>query len=239
MKTCLRLALLVAWALCVPAEVAQHIFVATDESRKQLLYVNEVDPSQDWTIAIGPNRDLQLINDNRQVLISVPTGYRIYGIADGSLIKEVTVGDGIASVRRDQRGHTYLASRTTIWELDPADQVISEQSFELGRFFRLLRFADNGNYLYTSGKTTISEATRSGEVARTFDLAIIAPDTAKPYFAQQLANGNYLISTGYGACLVELTPAGELVRTIGGRGGHPDIAFNFFGDAQVLANGHV
>ncbi|MHC5067211.1 MAG: hypothetical protein ACYTF0_01350, partial [Planctomycetota bacterium] len=59
------------------------------------------------------------------------------------------------------------------------------------------------------------------------------------YFAQQLANGNYLISTGYGACLVELTSAGELVRTIGGRGGHPDIAFKFLGDAQVIANGQV
>ena len=51
----------------------KHRFVATDESRKQLLLVDQSDPSKDWTVPLPGNRDIRLIGADR-VLVSVPNG---------------------------------------------------------------------------------------------------------------------------------------------------------------------
>lgn len=113
-----------------------------DESRQQLLYVDEFQPKNDWTIPLKGNRDLQLLDDDH-VLVSVSNGYHEYAVKTGKLLKEVKAGNGVFSVRRLENGHTLLASREKMWELDENDVVISDNTHCAGPFFRLLRLSND------------------------------------------------------------------------------------------------
>jgi len=216
----------------------KHIFIATDESRKQLLYVNEFEPEKDWTITVGPNRDLQLIDD-KNVIMNIPDGYRQYEVATGKLVKEVKVGKGIKSLVRTQDGHTLLASGNKIWELDAKDKVIKEIDVKMGGYFRQLRLAKNGNFLFTGSITSMKEADRTGKILREIDLTKIAPKVKKPYFMVQQPDGNFMISTGYDASLLIVDKDNKLIRKIGGRDAMPEAKLNFFGGAEVLPNGNI
>ncbi|TRX52734.1 hypothetical protein [Thalassomonas sp. M1454] len=219
-------------------ETIKHIFLALDESRHQLLLVDQFNPENDWTIEVGRNRDMQLIAGNK-ILISKPKGYQEYNLADGSLAKEVKFGSGIASIIRNHDGSTYLANKQKIWLLDNNDKLIATLPINMGKYMRLLRINKQGNYLFTGAETVIKEADKQGQIVREFDLKLIAPATKKPYFALELKNDNYLVSTGYGASLLEINKQGELIKVIGGRGTNPDVLYNFFGAVTLLDNGNV
>lgn len=220
------------------ADEIQHSFVATDESGQQLLYVDQFHPESDWTISIGKNRDIQVISDER-LIISIPDGYREYEVKTGKMVKEVKHGSDVRSIVRMKDGHTLLASGSAIWELDEKDTEVRKVDFAAGNFFRLLRLDSDESYLFTSGPTQISKADQDGKTLKTIDLKAIDPKSSKPYFAQRLTNGNILISTGYGASLLEINSEDKLVRKIGGRDSIPDVFLNFFATAEVLKNGHI
>jgi len=58
--------------------------------------------------------------------------------------------------------------------------------------------------------------------------------------AVRLANGNLLVSAGYGAFLVELDPAGKIVRKFGGKESVPsEVNPFFYAMFQLLSNGHI
>ena len=88
----------------------------------------------------------------------------------------------------------------------------------MGPYFRLLRMAKNGNLLYTSGATTVMELKPGGKSVRKLDLTSITPESKKPYFIEQLADGKFLISTGYGATVLVLDQDCKLVKIYGGKG---------------------
>jgi hypothetical protein len=224
-------------SLC--GEEIKHIFIAVDESRKQVLYVDQFDPSNDWTISIRGCRDLQMI-DNGVLLLSVPTGYEEYDISTGKQIKKVSVKGANAVQTALRYGEkTYLANSSTIWTLDADDKVINVVKINMGRYLRLLRIAKNGNFLFTAGFTVVKEADHSGKIVREIDLKKIEPNTQKPYFFKQQPNGNYMVSTGYGASLLILSEDGKLLRKIGGKGNALGVNLNFFGKAQTLSNGNI
>jgi hypothetical protein len=239
MRTCSTICIVVCLiASLACADDIQHRFVATDESGKQLLYVDQFHPENDWTISVGKNRDIQVISDER-LIISIPNGYREYEIKTGTLVKEVNHGKSVRSIVRMENGHTLLASGTTVWELDTQDEAVRKVDLAAGSFFRLLRLDTDGSYLFTGGPTHISKADRNGKILKTIDLKTIDAKSSKPYFALRLSNGNILISTGYGASLLELDATDSLVRKIGGRDSVPGTWLNFFGAADVLENGHI
>ena len=216
----------------------KHAFLATDESRKQLLYVDEFNPANDWTQTIGNNRDIQIVSDTN-FIISYPKGYKEFEIKTGKLLETVTAGKRIASAIRDARGHTFVAGPNGVWELDTQDALVKQIKIKAGKFFRLLRFSNSGTFLYSCGITHVCEADKSGKELKRIDLQPISPNAAKPYFFMQLASGNYLVSTGYGASLLELNPQGELIKSLGGHDLDKGGIFNFFGGIQQLDGGHT
>jgi hypothetical protein len=219
-------------------ERVKHRFVATDESRKQLIYVDEFDSSKSWAIPLKGNRDLQVIESGR-CLVSVPTGYREYEITTGKMIKEVTVGKNICSLFRTKEGHTFLANRESIYELDAKDKIIKVLHVKMGGAFRVLRQSSDGGFLFSGGKTLIKQANPNGHIEKTFDVTTLAPGTAKPYLAKPMPNGNLMISMCFGATLLELDKDWKLVRKIGGKGSDLGAKLMYFCDAQVLKNGNV
>jgi len=229
------------------ASEVKHIFLAVDESRKLLLYVDEFTPANDWTIPLQGNRDISLISKDR-FLVSVPGGYREYEIKTGKMIKEVIIpqtkdkkgrGGNCWSVVRRADGTTYLGSQEAIYELDQDDAVLREIKPSGGGYFRLLRMSEEGHFLFTSGVTSVREIDNQGKLIKEFDLSLVAPSAKKPYFAERMKNGHTLISTGYGGTLLELDQEWNLVRKIGGKGnikGMPET--HFFAQVAELANGN-
>jgi len=216
----------------------RHKFVATDESGKQLLFVDETDSTKDWTVPLQGNRDLQLTG-KASVIVSVPTGYREYSLDGGKLIKEVKAGNGIQSLFRLANGNTLLASKKQVLELDQEDKTLATHDLDLSAFFRLLRLTRQGNLLYVSGKSEISERKLGGDIVRRLDVAELTPETSKPYSIEEMDDGTFVASTGYGATLLVLTKDWKLSRAIGGKGKIKDIDTHFFADFQRLENGNI
>jgi len=243
MKTAVRLTsaltvLTFSLQLAAFADEIKHKFVATDESGQQLIYVDETNPGNDWTIPLPGNRDIQLSTEGT-VLVSIPSGYREYSLKDGKLIKEMKAEIQVTSIVRLKNGNTLLAGDKGIVELDKDGKTVSFRRQDMGGCFRLLRVTGNGNFLYTSGQTTITEMTPEGKEIRTLDLSTLTPESRKPYFAEELPDGKFLIATGYGATLLVLDKDWKLITSYGGKGGTGGITPYFFADAQQLANGNV
>ncbi len=225
----------------------KHKFLATDESGNQLLYVDEFNPANDWTIPLQGNRDICLVSPER-CLVSVPGGYREYEIKTGKMIKEMILprmkdvkgrgGRSWSMVRRPD-GRTFVGYRDSIFELDENDKVVREIKTSAGGYFRLLRMSKEGHFLFTSGATKIKEVDNNGKLVKEVDIVQSVSDAKKPYFADRLDNGHTLVSTGYGASLLEFDQDWKLVMTLGGRGKIPGVDFTFFfGQVQRLNNGN-
>lgn len=239
-KIALILGMMFAGLLAVRAGEIKHKFVATDESRNQLVYVDQFNPENNWTVPLHGNRDLQVV-DKKTVVVSVPGGYREYALKGGKMTKEFKLQEakGICSVIRKKDGTTILANRQKIFVLDKNDKKVSEHHLNMGGFFRLLRITDDGNFLFTCSGNSIREAKPSGEKVYELNLSKIDPKCAKPYFAEPIDGGQLLISTGYGSALLVVDKDWKLVKKYGGKGSVPGMKLMFFADAQKLKNGNI
>ena len=248
-----RIVLLSAIALLSPAADAaqsgiKHRFIAADESRHQLHFVDQFDPSKDWTVPLKGNRDIRLLTRDR-LLASVPGGYREYEVRSGKMVKEVIIRevgnkkggrkDNCWSVVRREDGHTYIGSKASIIELDENDKEIREIKPSGGAAFRILRMTPEGHYLFSSGATTVKETDNKGVLVKEFDLSAVSPLSKKPYFALRLNNGHTVISGGLGATVIEVDRNWNPVRKFEGKGALPGMGLVYFAAVQILGNGNM
>jgi hypothetical protein len=233
-----------SFLLCaaVQAEPIKHRFLAVDESRSQLHYVDQFDSSKDWTIKFPSRyRDVQFLND--RVLVSTLDGYEEYDFNTQKKLK--TVADAAyrttETVVRLPNGHTILGCNSKqndqpcirAFELDENDAVMRTVTYAGLINLRLLRPATDGTLLFGSDKL-VARGMWDGTV-KTFP---ISTNKRHIYEVEELANGNYRVSCGYGVTLEEWTPNGEFVRTIADGKAADGLFCHFFGRAQRLENGH-
>ncbi len=234
-------ALIVLLGATARAEPVKHRFLAVDEARSQLHYVDQLDPANDWTIKF-PNRyrDVQLL-ENGRILVSTYTGYEEYDFQTQEKLK--TVADPTFSqtetIIRLPNGHTIVGcSRpkkqgVRFFELNADDEEVRTVTFEKMHHLRLARLAQDGSLLFGCDNRVVI-----GQWDGTFNEFTTKTEKRHIYEVEELANGNFRLSTGYGAVLEEWTPEGTFVRTICG-GTPPDGFFYlFFGRAQQLPNQH-
>ena len=231
---------IVLLAVCMPlwAEEIKHRFLAVDESRDLLLYVDQTDASKDWDLKLpAKHRDIQLIGKNR-VMLSSPDGYREFDLADRKMVKAVKGYAGAMSARRLANGNTILARNfegVTVHELGADDKEIRKVNFK-GYATRVVRLSPKGTLLFGSGNQTL-EGDWNGEVKK------ITVPGAKAWAYQSLRkpDGNLLVSGGYNPTIFELGPDGKVVKTWGGKE-TPDgktLGYYFFGAMQVLKSGDL
>ena len=231
--------LLSALSLPAAAEEIRHRFLAKDESRAQVHYVDQVEPAKDWTIKLpAKGRDLQLIGRGR-LLVSMPDGYREYQLADQKLVRELHGFRGTESARRLPDGRTILARNidhgVTLQELSPDTQPLRKAVFP-GFATRVVRVTPQDTIFFGSGPNLL-EVNLQGETLHNFTL----PSGSWVYMALRRPDGHLLVAGGYNPSLFELDAEGRVVRTLGGKQS-PDAAklgFHFFGCLQVLRNGHT
>lgn len=240
MRIVFAIAALIALAGLRPAGAAEvrHRFLAVDESRSQLLYVDQIDPAKSWAIKTpGRCRDIQLIGKDA-VLLSTPDGYAEYDLNTHEQTRQMRGYPGATAARRLADGRTILAcnqGRVVVYELGPGGRPERKVSFPIGQT-RLLRPTPQGTFLFGSG-TNLYEGDWSGQILRTLTL----PKGSWVYQALRKPDGNLLVAGGYNPSLFELNADGKVVRTLGGKDAPEakELGYNFFAGFQVLPNGHT
>lgn len=220
----------------------QHEFIAIDEGHATLLHVDERDPSRNWLVPIGQPqaRDMQLVGGGR-VLIGHHHGYSEFDIATGRLVKEFKPLEGVTAARRQPDGHTLIAgvnlagvTGVVLLELDADDREIRRAVFP-GDYVRLIRQTEQGTLLMCCNDR-IREGSLEGRYLREYPVE----GFYHAWKALRLPGGNLIVTAGYGAFVVELDPAGKVVRKFGGKEQVPETVRPFFyAMFQLLPSGHV
>lgn len=230
-------------AVTANADSIKHRFIAVDESRAQLHYVDQFDASQDWTIKLpGRYRDVQLSKEGH-VLVSTHNGYEEYDPQTQKKLKTVT--DASAShtetLVRLPNGHTILGCNVPrekgggvrFIELDASDHAVRDVTFPKLHHLRLGRVSSNGALLFGCDNRVII-----GQWDGTYREFITKKEKRHIYEVEELANGNLRLSTGYGAVLEAWRPDGTFVRTLCGGTPPEGFFYLFFGGAQQLKSGN-
>lgn len=237
----LFIATLAGWAAAGASagEAIRHRFLAVDESRTQLHYVDQGDPSRDWTIKLPcKHRDLQLVGQNR-LLMSWPEGYREFDLGTRQIIKEVRGFQGAMTARRRADGHTVLACNfegVTVYELGTDDQVLRKVNFKTGAT-RVLRRTSLDTLLFGSGPQ-LFEGDWSGRILRTWTL----PGKSWCYQALRQPDGHLFVAAGYNPALFELNGAGKVIMERVSQAtaqAEQSVGWHFLGGFQVLPGGDM
>jgi hypothetical protein len=227
-----------------PAAPIRHDFIAIDEGLNKIFRIDENRSSTEpvWHMSTGRTqvRDMQLIGGNR-LLVSHNRGYSEIDLDTGEILVAVERFLGVTSARRQPDGSTLVAGvnlpnlpGVSLLELDAA-HVTRRQMRYPGDYVRLIRQTPSHTLLMMCD-TRLREADYLGNYLR----EIPVEGFAHMWKAVPLPDGRILASAGYGAFLVELDPAGRVLRKFGGRGDVP-AAVNpyFYATFQLLANGHI
>ena len=216
--------------------------MAIDEGHATLLRINETDQSKNWIVPIGQPaaRDMQLIGENK-VLIGHHHGYTEFDLRLGRVVKEFKALEGVTAARRQPNGHTIIAgvnivgmTGVAVLELDASDREIHRAIFP-GDYVRLIRQTEQGTYLM-SCNDRIREGSRDGNYLREF----LVEGFYHAWKSLRLANGNLIVTAGYGAFVVELDPDGKIIRKFGGKEQVSEKVRPFFyAMFQLLPNGNI
>jgi hypothetical protein len=224
-------------AVRASAEEVRHRFLAVDESRDKLHFVDQVDPSKDWTLDLpSKHRDLQLVGQNH-VLLTWPEGYSEFSLSDRKMTKQVKGFPGATSVRRLSDGRTILACNrdgVTFFDLDPQDKPLRKVSFP-AKTTRLFRLTPQGTLLFGCANE-VYEGSWDGKFTKI---------TLKPgvwvYQAVRLPNGHLLAAGGYDPAMYEVDGQGGVVKSIAGKqtAEGASLGYHFFGGFQLLPSGDL
>jgi len=223
------------------AQEIKHRFLALDESRFQILYVDQFDPTKNWSIKVpAGNRDLQLV-DGKMIIGLAAGGFQEYDFASQKMLREVVdpkYAAGSVTAFRLPDGRTLLASDQTpirITMLDSEGKELSTALFPNMQTVRCARMTPRGTALFGCNENRIIESTLDGKVVMNIEVS----DAKHVYMVKELLNGNLLATTGYAGFFVELDKTGKIVRKIGGKPGADNIGIYFFASIEVLKNGNV
>ena len=219
----------------------KHRFLALDESRHQIHYINQFDLSKNWTIRVPTgNRDMQLI-DGKIVIGLAAGGFQEYDFVTQKLLREVIdpkYKAGSVTACRLEDGRTLLASDQSpirITMLDTEGKEFSTAVFPDTKTVRCIRMSPRGTILFGCNENHIIEGSLDGTVFRD----IVISNAKHIFMIKELPNGNLLATTGYSGFLVELDKDGEIVRKIGGKPGPEGVGIYFFADFDILKNGNL
>jgi hypothetical protein len=244
-----------------PSRTPRRMILA-DEGSAALHHIDLDAPEENWTYEVFDGdpccnrlRDVQLIGDDR-VMISVPAGYvELDLLARGTPLRTVTltgVPGNIEAARRLPGGHTVVAGNGAggiyVYEFDEHDVLLDDRQrvFTGLDFLRALRLTEQGSFVFTANTAAgpqVYEASWSGEARRLFDVPdeVGARNMTK---AVRTGPDEITVSTGYGASLIRIDTASEVVtRRIGGPGlprpesAERDVESHFYAGFQLRPNG--
>ena len=230
----------------VPTSAAsiRHRLLMLDESRSQLIHVDEFDPGKNWTVKIegGPAWGIQLL-DGTRALVAIPKkgGFREYDLKTRQAVREKFDAkrySGAVGALRLANGQTVLGCEgrsVRIFLFDAQDAEVAVWNFPKVKSLRQIRQTSRGTLLFGSNSDRVFEISMEGKILR----EVQVPGAKYNYQVSELPNGNWLTAAGYGGFLAEVDKEGKVVRRWGGRPEPQGLRYIFMSQFQVLGNGNI
>ena len=234
-------------------------FLALDESRDQILYVDQFAPENNWIIPLKTKaRDMMLVNDkaeirtpsltsNFNILVGVfKGGFREYDFHTQKQVREISdaqyKANSVAACRFDD-GSTLLScarnpnqgNLNEFYLLDAAGKEFSHFSYPDIQSVRCSRLTSGNTILFGANDNILFEGSLDGKIVR----QTVIEGARYVYMAYEKENGNILLSTGFGCEIVELDKDWKVIRKWGGKPGPKGINYHFFASVQEMLNGHL
>ncbi|MEI8123006.1 MAG: hypothetical protein WCI20_13250 [bacterium] len=210
------------------ATQSKHRFLAVDTSPGRLIYVDEYDRSNDWSVA-GTFSDLQLIGDHR-VAVGDGAGVTIVDLKEKKIVGSVhpAKARGVHTFRWQADGRLIFVSGGML-TTDAAGVELSHVPMQLGA--RICRMTPEGGWVFGAGKPEVVETASDGTVKARYPI----PGLKNPYIyhVAKREDGGFFASCGYAGTGVSLSATGAVLQ----RFEYPKTYF--FGSLQVLNNGNV
>ncbi|MDR1478543.1 MAG: hypothetical protein LBJ00_06340 [Planctomycetaceae bacterium] len=226
-------------------DAIKHKFLLLDESRKQILSVDQFDSKNDWAIKLpdGGVWDLQLVGNNRLlVALTDKGGFREYDLRTREVVREVSdpkYKQTMTAVRFPD-GKTLLGCNKSggyqFYLLDADGKLLSETPVEKKKkTIRVARRTPRGTILFGCNDDWVNEIDLTGKVLREFRVS----GARHIYHVFEKPDGNLLVAAGYGCFVAEYDKDNKEVRKLGGLPAPEGLKFIFFSKMQILKNGNL
>jgi hypothetical protein len=180
-----------------------------------------------------------------RVLVGLATGFAEFDLNTGAVAARVEGYRRISAVSRRPDGSTWLAECTATGLVihcvgkDMRPSCDCRLLYPDASAFRVMQVLDNGHVLMPVSKPF--RAVEIGADGTVVWRAALDAYGDKGYLVRRLPDGTTLASTGSGVKVVQLDPAGRMVRFWGEarKGDHPEWRLDFFSGFERLPNGHV
>ena len=263
MKPLLALLSCLLLLACSPEKDSSTRLVIAAEGGKQVA-IADVDGKVLWKHPIKQVHDVHLlgngnilVNNGWTKVMEVNLGGETVWEYDSSKT-EGYKGEKIEihAFQRLANGHTMIAESgiSRIVEVDREGKLVSEIPLQVKdphphRDTRLVRKLDNGDYLVShEGEERVARYNTAGEVVWNYQIPLFGKEPAKghgpegygakTFSAMILKNGNYLIATGNGHSVLEVTPDKEIVWHLS-QNDIPGVTLAWVTTLQELPNGNL
>jgi hypothetical protein len=228
-----------------------HEFFANDNAFNQINYVNEFDPSKNWTKPVGAPgsvnspRQVEMVDNpaatnGKAIMVSVNTGYQEFDMLTGErLVDQTQLGlTGVRGAVRLANGDTILGVGDNKLRTVSSTGALGAECTLPGSGSDSLRVINRdpatGNFL----------------LGRLLDVFIVnsqcqeqwtakLPTGSKAYSVFPRAEGGVYATTGAPSTIVAFDNAGQIVgQPIGGKSEHPGLGLDFFSGFEILPNGN-
>lgn len=209
-----------------PAGQVCHEFIANDNGKNQVNYVNEFTGAK-WTTPVGSTganspRTIEIVDNakaagGKAVLVSVNTGYVEIDLSNGTKLLEVK-----AQSTTDVTGACRMADGQTALGVNAASQIkfvnaqgVVSRSFNLptGANLRAINFDPATKHFWLSRTETVYELNDQGQELWKASMGA----GTKGYAVWWRADGGAYATTGEPATIVEINKDKQVVATVGGR----------------------
>ena len=263
MKCLLFFCSLILFSACSPVQEESIRLVIAAEGRKQVA-IADAEGNVLWKHPITQVHDVQLLENGNILVNNGWTKVMELDLA-GKTVWEYdsskTEGNNgekieIHAFQRLANGNTMVAESgiSRIVEVDKDGALVSEVPLQVKephphRDTRLVRKLDNGDYLVShEGEERVARYNPSGDIVWNYQVPLFGKERAKghgpegygakTFSAIVLKNGNYLIATGNGHSVLEVTPDKEIVWHLK-QDEIPGVTLAWVTTLQELPNGNL
>lgn len=262
MKCFFLLSSLILLVACKPANDTVRLVIAAESGRQ--VAITDDQGKVLWSHPITQVHDVHLLENGNILVNNGWTKIMELNLAGDTVWEyDCTKTEGykgekieIHAFQRLPNGNTMVAESgiSRIVEVDPSGKLVSQIPLQVKdphphRDTRLVRKLENGDYLVChEGEERVARYNSTGEVVWNFEVPLFGKEPApghgpeaygaKTFSAIILKNGNYLISTGNGHGVIEVTPKKDIVWRLS-QNEIPGVTLAWVTTLQELPNGNL